>query len=70
VLRDWAEECGGILKEYERDKYLFLMEKRVLYHCVARKFDVLDRVRAVRAGDFELPMTISLFGLLVSASSL
>lgn len=60
VLRDWAEECGGILKEYERDKYLFLMEKRVLAHCVARKFDVLDRVRAVRAGDFELPMTISM----------
>lgn len=60
VLRDWAEECGGILKEYERDKYIFLMEKRVLSHCVARKFDVLDRVRAVRAGDFELPMTISM----------
>lgn len=60
VLRDWAEECGGILKEYERDKYLFLMEKRVLAHCVARRFDVLDRVRAVRAGDFELPMTISM----------
>ena len=60
VLRDWAEECGGILKEYERDKYIFLMEKRVLAHCVARKFDVLDRVRAVRAGDFELPMTISM----------
>ena len=60
VLRDWAEECGGILKEYERDKYLFLMEKRRLAHCVARKFHVLDRVRAVRAGDFELPMTISM----------
>lgn len=60
VLREWAEECGGILKEYERDKYLFLMEQRVLAHCVAGKFDVLDRVRAVRAGDLEMPMTISM----------
>lgn len=60
VLRDWAEECGGILKEYERDKYLFLMEKRVLAHCAARKFDVLDRVRAVRVGEYGMPMTISM----------
>ncbi len=60
ALRAWAEGCGGILKEYERDKYLFVTEKRVLHTCVARKFDVLDRVRAIRAGDSEIPMTISM----------
>ncbi len=60
ALRNWAESCGGILKEYERDKYLFVTEKRVFDMCVARKFDVLDRVRAIRAGDSELPMTISM----------
>ena len=59
-LREWAEECGGILKGYERDKYLFVTEKRVLDACVSRKFDILDRVRAIRAGDSELPMTISM----------
>ena len=60
ALRSWAEECGGILKEYERDKYLFVTENRVLTACVNRKFDILDRVRSIRAGDSELPMTISM----------
>jgi len=60
VLRDWAEECGGILKEYERDKYLFVTENRVLEACVSRKFDILDRIRAIRVGDGNLPMTISM----------
>lgn len=60
TLRDWAEECGGILKEYERDRYLFVTERRVLNACVNRKFDILDRVRAIRAGDSELPITISM----------
>ncbi len=60
TLRAWAENCGGILKEYERDKYLFVTERRVFDACVARRFDVLDRVRAIRAGDSELPMTISM----------
>lgn len=59
VLRSWAEECGGILKEYERDKYLFVTENRVLQQCISRKFDILDKVRAIRVGDVELPMTIS-----------
>lgn len=59
-LRNWAEECGGILKEYERDKYLFVTEHRVLESCIARKFEILDRVRAIRVGDGELPMTISM----------
>jgi len=60
LLRRWADDCGGILKEYERDKYLFVMETRTLNACIARKFDILDKVRAIRVGDAELPMTISL----------
>lgn len=59
VLQSWAEECGGILKEYERDKYLFVTENQVLQQCISRKFDILDKVRAIRMGDVELPMTIS-----------
>jgi len=60
VVRTWAEECGGLLKEYERDKYLFITDTRILNICIQRRFDLLDRVRAVRVGDMELPMTISM----------
>lgn len=60
VLRDWADEYGGILKEYERDKYIFITEARVLDELIVQKFDILDRVRAVRVGDTNLPLTISM----------
>ncbi|MBQ4354979.1 MAG: DHH family phosphoesterase [Clostridia bacterium] len=60
ILRDWADEYGGILKEYEKDKYLFITEARVLDEMILAKFDILDRVRAVRVGDTNLPLTISM----------
>ncbi|MGN1346345.1 MAG: DHH family phosphoesterase [Eubacteriales bacterium] len=60
ILRDWADEYGGILKEYERDKYIFITETRVLDELIMQKFDILDRVRAVRVGETNLPLTISM----------
>ncbi len=60
ILRTWADEHDGILKEYERDKYLFVTRSRVLDELIAGKFDILDRVRAMRVGENNLPLTISL----------
>jgi len=60
VIRTWADEYGGILKEYERDKYLFITEARSLSLMIASKFDILDRVRSVGVGDSNLPLTISM----------
>ena len=60
ILRAWAGEYGGILKEYERDKYLFITENRVLHELIIQKFDILDRVRGVTVGDTNLPLTISM----------
>ncbi len=60
TIRDWADEYGGILKEYERDKYIFITEARALDEMIMNKFDILDRVRSVRVGDTNLPLTISM----------
>ncbi|MBP3378789.1 MAG: DHH family phosphoesterase [Clostridia bacterium] len=60
ILRSWADEYGGILKEYERDKYLFITENRALHEMIIQKFDILDRVRGVTVGDTNLPLTISM----------
>ncbi len=60
IMRAWAEEYGGILKEYERDKYIFITVSRVLDELIAGRFNILDRVRAVKAGDTNLPLTISM----------
>ncbi len=60
VLREWAENAGGLLKEYERDKYLFLFSAEKLEGFIAGKFDVLDRIREIRIGEGSLPVTVSI----------
>ncbi len=60
ILRDWAEENGGILREYERDKYLFITDQRTLDKLVAGRFEVLDRVRNAHAGETGLSLTVSI----------
>ncbi|MBO6053235.1 MAG: DHH family phosphoesterase, partial [Clostridia bacterium] len=60
TLRIWADNYNGILKEYERDKYLFLTQARVIGELVASRFSILDRVRAVKVGDTSVPLTISI----------
>ncbi len=60
VIRAWADEYGGILKEYERDKYIFITEARALNKMIMNKFDILDKVRQVSVGDTNLPLTLSM----------
>ncbi len=59
-LREWAADVNGIIKEFERDKYLFLFEKRFLDKYKETKFDVLDSVRDIRVGNDRLPVTVSM----------
>lgn len=60
ILKDWADSVGGILKEYERDKFIFLFESRYLSEFIERKFDVLDKIREVRIGEGSMPITVSI----------
>lgn len=60
LVREWASSVGGILKEYERDKYIFIFNMEDLDKFVADKFDILDKVRDIRVGTGNLPVTISI----------
>lgn len=60
ILKEWADSVGGILKEYERDKFIFIFEARYLDEFIARKFDILDRIREVRIGEGSMPVTVSI----------
>ena len=69
VLKSWAESVGGIFREYEKERYMFIFEARHLEEFAERRFDILDRVREVRVGDGSMPVTISMglsggFGIL------
>lgn len=56
ILRDFAASLGGILKEYDRSKYILIMNREGLEKCIANRFDILDRVRDVRVGEMGLPI--------------
>ncbi|MBR3964561.1 MAG: DHH family phosphoesterase [Clostridia bacterium] len=60
ILSDWARDMGGMLREYERDKYLIVFPRERLPECVENGFDVLDRVREIGAGDHSMPLTVSM----------
>ncbi len=60
ILKSWADSVDGIIKEYERDKFVFLFASKHLDSFIESKFDILDRVREIRVGDGNLPITISM----------
>ena len=60
LIREWASSCDGIVKEYERDKYLFVFKSENLDKFIEDKFDILDRVRDIRVGTGNISVTISI----------
>ena len=60
VLHEFADSYNGILKNYERDKYVFLYKANYLQSLIDDKFEILEKVRSVRVGANYFPVTISI----------
>lgn len=58
-LDEWVNETGGIMKKLTEDTYLVLMDRDALETCFANKFEILDRIRTVQAGN-KIPVTLSM----------
>ena len=50
-LNNWAAGSGGLLLGYDRDRYLYLFEEKDYTGYTESKFDVLEKVRQVQAGE-------------------
>ncbi len=48
-VSEWTRPCEGILRKYDRDRYLFLFEQRHLPQLVNDKFALLDRAREIQS---------------------
>lgn len=68
IMREWASSVDGILKEYENDKYIFIFKNANLEKFVEDKFEILDKVREVRVGNGNIPLTVSIGVAKVSGS--
>ncbi len=60
ILRAWAAEADGILKEYQADRYIFLFEAEKFHVFVDRRFEILDKIREIRVGTGSIPITVSI----------
>lgn len=59
-LKDWSVEMGGVLCEYDRDKYMILFSQERLEECVETGFPILEKIRTEQLGDGEMAVTVSM----------
>lgn len=62
-INSWMSFTGGIIKKYERDKYIFLFEYKYMRELEEKKFEILDTIKDINVGN-KIPVTLSLgFGI-------
>lgn len=59
---------GGIVRKFEKDKYIFLFSYDKLEHLKETKFNILDQVREINMGN-KIPVTLSI-GIGLNGSTL
>ena len=60
ALIHWTANMNGMLREYERDRYILLFSQEKLRECEETKFsDLLDVIRNIRLGEYGIPVTLS-----------
>ena len=60
LLGDWAARMGGVIREYENNKFLILLTQKMLLECIRTKFDILSEVHKIEIGDAHIPLTVSM----------
>jgi c-di-AMP phosphodiesterase-like protein len=50
AINNFAMEVKGIFRQYERDKFIIVFERKYLAHVMTQKFKLLDEVREIKFG--------------------
>lgn len=67
-LLAWSNRMNGFLRKYSDDMYMGIFSRQDLERMISEKFDILDEVRALRAGN-RIPVTISM-GIAASGTTM
>lgn len=59
VVKQWFAFSNGVVRKYERDKYIMFFESRYLAEMKDRKFDILDTAKEIDIGN-KLQVTLSI----------
>ncbi len=60
ILQDWVKGLDGMIREYDRDKYLAVFSEEMLERCIADRFGILGKVMDVKIGDNTFPVSVSM----------
>ena len=60
TLDAWTASIGGILKEYDKDKFIILFEQRYFERLEENRFEILDKIREIEIDDITMPFTASI----------
>ncbi len=55
TLNIWAQSVGGIIKKYEKDKFMFYFSNIALNQFIETRFDILEKIRLIDAGNHLAP---------------
>jgi c-di-AMP phosphodiesterase-like protein len=58
-LTNWYSFTDGIIRKYERDKYIMLFESKYMKQMEDGKFEILDSIKEIGIGN-KLPVTLSI----------
>ena len=60
TLSKWVESMNGMLREYDRDKYLAIFTSEMLDRCIEDDFHILDSIMKINVGDNSFPLSVSM----------
>jgi len=63
-----AQQVNGVIRKFEKDKYLFIFSEDKLEYLKEKKFDILTQVREIDMGN-HIPVTLSI-GIGINGSTL
>lgn len=63
----WAMRMNGMIKRYQKDKYIVIFESKYIENLEAKRFSILDEIREIDVGN-KIPVTLSV-GIGVNGST-
>ncbi len=60
ALSEWVGGMNGMLREYDRDKYLAMFSAEMLEACITDNFSILERIMSIHVGDNSFPVSVSI----------
>ena len=59
-LTEWVSGMNGMLREYDRDKYIAMFSEEALDECIKNNFSILNEIMHIEVGDNSFPISVSM----------